>query len=259
MSAPNHFGAFRLEVFPSGVAQATFSRPPVNAFSLAVYQDLGDLCDAVAANDAIRALVMTAPPESRAWCGGADLNDFKGITKEQRAERYAFINRQLPRFHNLDCPTVAAIEKPAIGVGMVLSSLFDFRVASQEALFALPEIDFGLMSGCAGRFVALRLPEPKLREMLYTGRKFSARELEPTGFFNYVTAPGDALPRAIALAEQLAAKDSLAMRARKRNSLALEGTSWFEAYLAAQAASAEMVENPSSRAGVANALTRKGA
>lgn len=259
MSEWQDFGAFRLEVSQSGVALVTFSRPPVNAVSLSVYRDLGDLCDAVAADAAIRALVMTAPPEARAWCGGADLNDFKAITKDQRAERYAFINRQLPRLHSLDRPTIAAIEKPAIGVGMVLSSLFDFRVASQEALFALPEIDFGLMSGCAGRFVALRLPEPKLREMLYTGRKFSARELEPTGFFNYVTAPGEALPRALALAEQLAAKDSLAMRARKRDSLALEGTGWFEAYLAAQAASTQMVENPSSRAGVANVLTKNGA
>lgn len=257
MSTAHEFGSFRMDVLPTGIAVVTFSRPPVNAVSLRVYQELGDLCDAVAADDTIKALVMTAPPDARAWCGGADLHDFKGITKEQRAERYAFINHQLPRFHALDRPTIAAIEKPAIGVGMVLSSLFDFRVASQDALFALPEIDFGLMSGCAGRFVALRLPEPKLREMLYTGRKFTARELEPTGFFNYVTAPGGALPRALALAEELAAKDSAAMRARKRDSLSLEGTGWFEAYLAAQAASARMVENPASRAGVENALAGK--
>lgn len=243
-----------MEVSPSGVALVTFSRPPVNAFSLAVYQELGDLCEAIAADDAIKVLVMAAPPEARAWCGGADLNDFKGITKEQRAGRYAFINRQLPRFHGLDRPTIAAIERPAIGLGMVLASLFDFRVASEQALFALPEIDFGLLSGGAGRFVALRLPEPKLREMLYTGGKFSARDLESTGFFNYVTQPDGALPRALVLAEELAAKDPIAMRARKRDSLSLEGSGWFDAYLKAQAVSAQMVENAASRAGVARAL-----
>lgn len=247
-------GSLSLELAPSGVALVTYSRPPVNAVSLSVYEDLGRLTDAIDCNPAIKAVVMTAPEKARAWCGGADLNDFRGITKEQRAERYAFINRQLPRFHALDRPTIAAIEGPAIGVGMVLASLFDFRVASEDARFALPEIDFGLMSGCAGRFVALRLPEPKLREMLYTGRKFTAREIEPTGFFNYVTPPGGALARAMALAEELAAKDSVAMRARKRDSLSLEGTGWFDAYLSAQGASVALVENPTSRQGVEAAL-----
>ncbi|VVT10565.1 enoyl-CoA hydratase/isomerase family protein [Erythrobacter sp. EC-HK427] len=258
MSNCERIGDFELEVLPSGVAVATFSRPPVNAFSLAVYEALGKLTDRIAADDAIKALVMRAPEEARAWCGGADLKDFEGITKTQREERYAFINRQLPKFHALDRPTIAAIAKPAVGIGMVLSSLFDFRVAAREAKFALPEVDFGLLSGCAGRFVALRLPEPKLREMLYTGRKYTAAELQPTGFFNYVVDADDVLPRAMALAEEVAAKDSAIMRARKHDSLKLEGDAWFEAYLAAQQGSAAMVENDASRAGVAAALHRKG-
>jgi enoyl-CoA hydratase len=258
VTADEQIGAFNLAVMPSGIAVATFSRPPVNAFSLEVYEALGDLTDRIAADDSIKALVMRAPDDARAWCGGADLKDFDGITKAQREERYDFINRQLPKFHALDRPTIAAIAKPAVGIGMVLSSLFDFRVAAHDAKFALPEVDFGLLSGCAGRFVALRLPEPKLREMLYTGRKYTARELEPTGFFNYVVDAAEVFPRALALAEEVAAKDSAIMRARKRDSLGLEGDAWFEAYLAAQKGSAAMVENDASRAGVSAALNRKG-
>lgn len=256
MSDPERIGSFEIEMTPSGVAIATFSRPPVNAFSLEVYEDLGRLTDRIAADDAAKALVMRAPDDARAWCGGADLKDFEGITKQLREERYAFINRQLPRFHALDRPTIAAIGKHAIGLGMVLASLFDFRVAAADAAFALPEVDFGLLSGCAGRFAALRLPEPKLREMLYTGRKFTAQEIEPTGFFNYVVPPEDVLPRSLSLAEEVAAKDSAIMRARKRDSLGLEGEAWFEAYLAAQKGSATMVENEASRAGVVAALRK---
>lgn len=254
MTEERQIGSFHVAVSNAGVALVTFSRPPVNAVSLSVYEDLGALADFAAVDDAIKVLVMAAPQAARAWCGGADLNDFKGMTKDERTERYAHINRLLPRFHALECPTVAAIDKPAIGVGMVLASLFDFRVAAEDAAFALPEIDFGLLSGCAGRFMALRLPEPKLREMLYTGRKYSAREIEGTGFFNYVVAPGQALPRALALADELATKDAAAMRARKRNSLALEGSGWFEAYLDAQQASAELSTSPRSQAEVAAAL-----
>lgn len=238
----------------TGVLHVVFDRPPVNAFSIAEYSALGELVDHIEATDDIRALVVSAPPTARAWCGGADLHDFEGMTKSARRERYAFINEVLPRFHALETPTIAAIHGPAIGVGMVLASLFDFRIAAKAAPFALPEIDYGLMSGCAGRFMALRLPEPKLREMLYTGQRFRADELETTGFFNYVVDGDQVLPRAFALAAAVAAKDSAAMRARKRDSLAVEGSGWLEAYVSAQDTSSEMVEDPASQAGVTAAL-----
>ena len=111
------FGAFTLESRADGVAVATFSRPPVNAFSIAEYRALGDLIAHVEGDAAIRVLVLAAPDDARAWCGGADLRDFEGITKAARAERYAFINSVLPRFHALDRPTIAAINKAAIGLG----------------------------------------------------------------------------------------------------------------------------------------------
>lgn len=251
---PLVFGAFTLERRADGVAIATFSRPPVNAFSIAEYRALGDLITHVEGDAAIRVLVLAAPDDARAWCGGADLRDFEGITKATRAERYAFINSILPRFHALDRPTIAAINKAAIGLGMLLAGLCDFRVAAASADFALPEIDFGLLSGGAGRFAALRLPESKLREMMYTGARFTAKDLEPTGFFNYVVEECEVLPRVLALAEQLVAKDPAAMRARKRDTLELEGTAWLAAYERSQRASGDLVENDASRNGVRDAL-----
>lgn len=253
-AGPLVFGAFTLACRADGVAVATFSRPPVNAFSIAEYRALGDLIAHIEGDEAIRVLVLAAPDDARAWCGGADLHDFEGITKAARAERYAFINSVLPRFHALDRPTIAAINKAAIGLGMVLASLCDFRIAASSASFAVPEINFGLLSGGAGRFAALRLPEPKLREMLYTGARFTAASLESTGFFNYVVEASDVLPRAIALAEQLAAKDPAAMRARKRDTLELEGSAWLAAYERSQRASGDLVENDASRSGVRDAL-----
>lgn len=251
-----HFaaGAFTGTLSDSGVFHVRFQRPPVNAFSIAEYEALGQLVDHIEARPDIRVLLVSADPDGRAWCGGADLRDFDGITKDARRERYDFINRVLPRFQALDRPTIAAIHTAAIGVGMVLASLFDFRIAAATTRFALPEIDFGLMSGCAGRFMALRLPEPKLREMLYTGAVFEARDLESTGLFNYVVSAENVLPKALALAERLAAKDSVTMRARKRDSLAIEGTEWIDHYLRAQGTSGALVSRASSRNGVSAAI-----
>jgi len=90
--------------------------------------------------------------------------------------------------------------------------------------------------------------------MMYKGARFNAKDLEPTGFFNYVGHECEVTPRALALAEQLAAKDPAAMRARKRYTLELEGTAWLAAYERSQRASGDLVENEASRIGVRDAL-----
>lgn len=244
------FGAFTLRVGETGVAVLTLDRPPVNAVSIAVYEALGAVVDYVEASDDIRVLVWTAPDAARAWCGGADLHDFDGISVEGRKERYAFINAQLPRFYRLDRPVIAAICKPAIGIGMILSALCDMRIAAEDAVFACPEIDYGLVAGGAGLFAHVNMPEAKVREMLFSGARFTARELEATGFFNYVLPGSEVLPRAMALARQIATKSLPSIRARKVASARLEDMSWSEAYLDAQSLTAELTAGKDGAEGV---------
>ena len=256
MNDDAEFGSFRVRVREDGVALVTFSRPPVNAVSLSVYEDIGRLSDYVSASDRVRVLVITAPEGSKAWCGGADLNEFRGMTAERRRERYRFINQQLPRFHNIERPMIAAINGATIGVGVMLAGMCDMRVASERARFACPEVDYGLVGGSAGLFAMLKMPEAKVREMLYTGRSFTARELELTGLFNYVVPEAAVLPLALDLAAAIARKGMATLRARKRQSLMLEGPEWMQAYLEAQEMSSSLVERPESRAGVEAALAQ---
>lgn len=244
------FGSLSLEVTEEGVGHVVFSRPPVNAVSLSVYEDIGALSDAVEKDETVRAVVLSAPEDSRAWCGGADLKDFVGMDTEKRKERYRFINAQLPRFYSLDRPTIAAINGPAIGIGMVWAGLCDMRVAAEDALFACPEIDYGLVGGGAGLFGMLKMPECKVREILFTGRKYTARELEPTGFFNYVVRRSDVVATAMDLARRIASKSLPSIRARKTATVALEGRGWMDAYLDAQALSAELVAGSDGAEGV---------
>lgn len=256
MSVHHVFGSFSLEVRSDGVGIATFSRPPVNAVSLAVYEDIGRFADHITNDDQVRVVVITAPDEARAWCGGADLHEFKGMTSERRKERYDFINELLPRFHRIDRPMIAAIRGATIGVGVMLAGMCDLRVVSEDARFACPEVDYGLVGGSAGLFATLGVPEAKVREMLYTGRHFTARELESTGFFNYVVPRPAVLPIAMDLATQIARKNVPTLRARKLASLTWEGSDWMDAYLDAQEISSALVENPESGAAVIAALER---
>ena len=243
-------GSFELTVGDDGVALVVFSRPPVNAVSLSVYEDIGVLVDTIEASANVRVVVLSAPPTARAWCGGADLKDFVGMDTARRKERYAFINDRVPGFFRMERPVIAAINGHAIGIGMILAALCDMRVASSEALFACPEIDYGLVAGGAGLLALLKMPEAKVREMLFTGRKFTALELEPTGFFNYVVPRQEVLPKALELASLIARKSLPAVRARKLASVALEGRTWMEAYLDAQALSADLVAGEDSGEGV---------
>ncbi|EIZ77809.1 enoyl-CoA hydratase/isomerase [Novosphingobium sp. Rr 2-17] len=256
MSTTLQFGAFTVDLRDNGVAVTTFSRPPVNAVSLSAYEDIGRFADHVAGDERIRVIVITAPEGARAWCGGADLHEFKGMTAAKRKERYQFINEQIPRFHRIDRPMIAAINGATVGVGVMLAGMCDLRVVSETARFACPEVDYGLVGGSAGLFAALRMPEAKVREMLYTGRAFTARELESTGFFNYVVQPAAVLPIALDLADQIARKSMPTLRARKLASLTWEGSEWMDAYLDAQEISSALVENPESEAAILAALER---
>ncbi|MBX3579468.1 MAG: enoyl-CoA hydratase/isomerase family protein [Rhizobiaceae bacterium] len=250
-------GSFEVDVADNGIAVVTFYRPPVNAVSLSVYEDIGRLVGLLEADSGVRVVVLTAPDNSRAWCGGADLNDFVGMDTAKRKERYRFINEQVPAFYRLDRPVIAAINGAAIGIGMVLAGLCDMRVAAEDARFACPEIDYGLVGGGAGLFSWLKLPEAKVREILFTGRKFTARELEPTGFFNYVVPRQDVLAKALDIATQIASKSLPSIRARKIASVGLEGRTWMEAYLDAQALSAELVASKDSGEGVSAFLEHR--
>jgi enoyl-CoA hydratase/carnithine racemase len=248
------FGAFSLEMQDNGVALVTFSRPPVNALALETYEDIRAFAKFVGQDERIKVIVIAAPDDARAWCGGADLREFEGMTAARRKDRYEFINECLPLFHRIDRPMIAAIRSAAIGVGVMLAGMCDLRVVSNNARFACPEVDYGLIGGSAGLLASLGMPEAKVREMVYTGRAFTAKELEDTGFFNYVVPPSAVLPLAVDLANTIATKSLPALRARKLASLMFEGPEWMDAYLTAQEASSALVENPESNAAVRAAL-----
>lgn len=251
------FGHLTLTVDENHIGTVIFDRPPVNAVSYEVYGNLGDLVDHVEKNEDIKVLILSAPDKARAWCGGADLNDFVGIDTEGRKARYRFINEKVPGLYHLDRPIIAAINGPAIGIGMILAGLCDMRIAAEDAVFACPEVDYGLVGGGAGLFWNLNMPEAKIREMLFTGRKYTARELEPTGFFNYVVPREAVYAKAMELATLISTKSARSLKARKIASTSCEGKGWMESYLFAQSLSADLVAHPDASEGVEAFLEKR--
>jgi enoyl-CoA hydratase len=236
------------------VATIMIDRPPVNAFNIDAYQALGDHVTELERRDDVRAVIIAARPEARCWCGGADLNDFVGMTAEDRHARYDVINGILPRLQALELPVIAAITGHAIGIGVLLAAVCDMRIASETAYLSTPEIDYGLVAGSSRLLNYVGMPETLVREMAFTGRKVPAAELATAGFLNRVVAPDRVLAEAIELADTIASKGGAVLRARKRAFVRHETLDWLAAYTLAQGLSATLVEAKESRDGVSSFL-----
>ena len=249
---------FRMQTDDQGITVVTFDRPPVNAVSFDVYPEIRQMAETIEATDETRVVVLTSPPGSRAWCGGADVRDFLPLDAKSRMDRYAMINECLPRFYNLNRPVIGAINSHAVGVGLVLAAFCDLRVASREAFFAHPEVDRGVLAGGGSFLTRLNMPAAKIREMIYTGRRFTAEELqENSGFFNYVVPKDQVMPKALELAGVIARKSLGALKANKLCNNASESMAWTEAYKVSQAESAKLTITKDAKEGIRAFLEKR--
>jgi enoyl-CoA hydratase len=122
-------------------------------------------------------------------------------------------------------PLIAAIEGFAVAGGLEIALACDLIVASEEASFGLPEVRRGLLAGGGG---LLRLPAkaglPKATEWALTGDRVSAADAHAAGVVNRLVPPGQALPAALELAQQIAGNGPLAVQGTKR--ILSEGPGW---------------------------------
>lgn len=187
-----------------GVATIRLDRPKVNAFDSAMTECLAEVVEAVAADDSVRAVVIWGGP--RVFAAGVDVNDFVPFG---RAEAEAFsrrFNAVLSAVEHLPQITIAAVNRYALGGGFELALAAEFRVAGDDAVFGLPEIQLGLLPGGGG---TQRLPRAigitRAKELVYTGRHVDADEAHRLGLVSAVHPAEEAYPAALEMAARFAA------------------------------------------------------
>lgn len=195
-----------------GIARITMDRPPVNALTLQLYDDLADLFEGMSGWDDINVVVLGAAG-TRAFCAGLDLKEFLAAKVEDDPERARIVRRMFSAVRNAPLPVIAAVNGPALGAGCVLASVCDIRIASEKATFGMPEINVGRCGGTA--HMGRHLPQGLLRRMFFTGLPIDAAEAYRVGFVQELVAP-DALEDAVnALASIIAKKAPLGLRMGK--------------------------------------------
>lgn len=197
------------------VAVVTLEREAkLNAISAAVE---ASLCSALAdpvVRDAA-AIVITGGP--RVFSAGADVTEFGGLTPADIVGYYRGTGDFAERVADLPQPTFSAIEGWCLGGGLELALGTDFRIASAEATFGLPEVGLGILPSSGGTHRLVRALGPaRAKELALLRERVSASEALALGLVSEVVGPGESLARAVEHAARLAALPRLAVQVTKR-------------------------------------------
>ncbi|HEY2480683.1 MAG TPA: crotonase/enoyl-CoA hydratase family protein [Caulobacteraceae bacterium] len=199
-----------------GIATITLNRPEkLNAFTAKMMAEMIAAFDLTDADDDVRAVIVTGA--GRAFCAGADLSagaatfDHRQSSDPIRTQaRVGGVQRDgggrltLRIFDSLK-PVIAAVNGPAVGVGVTMQLAMDLRLASTEARFGFVFARRGITLEAASSWFLPRLVGMQTAlEWCYTGRVFPAQEAFDKGLVRSLHAPADLIPAARALAREIA-------------------------------------------------------
>jgi len=178
------------------VAELRLDNPDkMNAFTIQMLADLAAHLETVERDSGIKAVMVTATGD-RAFCTGADINDWADIPPAEFARHWVRDGHRIfGRLARLSKPTIAVLNGHAFGGGLELAAACDLRVMATGASLALPEAGVGIVPGWSGTQRLLRLlPEAMVKEMALFGQRIKADRALACGF----VASVDADPRAAA-------------------------------------------------------------
>ena len=194
------------------VATLTLNRPEqLNAFTNTMMREVIDAFDRIDADDEVRAVIVTGA--GRGFCAGADLSGggdtFSGGGSDEKTS-VPGVPRDgggLVTLRIFDCtkPVIAAINGPAVGVGVTMTLPMDIRLASESAKIGFVFARRGIVpEACSSWFLPRLVGISQAAEWCYSGRVFGADEALRGGLVRSVHAPEDLLPAARAIATEIA-------------------------------------------------------
>ncbi|HLF75301.1 MAG TPA: enoyl-CoA hydratase-related protein, partial [Anaerolineales bacterium] len=196
------------------VGLVTLNRPQVmNALNNQLMRELMDALDAFDRDDQIGALVITG--NEKAFAAGADIREMmdKSIQQMMDTDHIAVFGR----IRTIRKPVIAAVSGWALGGGCEIALSCDMIVASESARFGQPEINIGVIPGAGGTQRLTRAVGKAIAmEMILNDRRLTAQEAYQFGMVNRVVPVEEYLDEALKLAEEIASRAPIAVRAAKK-------------------------------------------
>ena len=186
-------------------------RPPHNFFDNSLINQIADAFEAFDRDTNIRSYVLCA--QGKSFCAGAD---FANRPQTGAAETGKHLYKEATRLFRAKKPSVAAVQGPAIGGGLGLAVMTDFRVAAPEARFSANFTRLAFHPGFALTFTLPRLVgQQKANLMFYTGRRIGGEEAHAWGLADVLVPLADVRKAAIALATEIAEGGPLAVQSTR--------------------------------------------
>ena len=192
------------------IAIVTLNRPEVrNAINDAMRNELVGVLERVAADHAIRAMVLTGA--GKGFCSGGDIAGMKERLNAPAGQvgingwrRQGQMHKSVGLLHGMPKPVIAAVNGAAAGLGCDLALACDFILASEQAAFTMSFVKRGLVSDGGGMyFLPRRVGLPRAKELIFTGRVVDAKEAFTIGLADRVTPADTLLADAVAWARDL--------------------------------------------------------
>ena len=186
----------------------------LNTLNRALMAEIIEAAKGLAADPQLRVLVLTGAGE-RAFVGGADIGEIAALDRESARAFITLVHRCCDAFRRLPVPVIARIDGYALGAGLELACACDLRVASERALFGMPEVRIGIPSVVEAALLPKLIGQGRARRLLLTGESVGAAEALAWGLVD-VVAPPEALDDAVEdLARTIVAAGPRAIRLQK--------------------------------------------
>jgi enoyl-CoA hydratase/carnithine racemase len=200
------------------ILTVTIDRPEVlNALNSEMGLELFDLWLRLGAcEDAVRVVILTAAGD-RAFCAGGDFKERSGLSDAEWNRQHLIFERAVWSIIESPVPVIAAVNGYAYGGGLEIVLAADFAYGVSTAKFAFPEVKSGIRPGCGGTQNLPRAIGGRLaKELILTGRPFSAAQALEWGVLNRVCEPGTLMQAAKETARLVAGNAPLSVRQAKR-------------------------------------------
>jgi enoyl-CoA hydratase len=195
------------------VAEVVMDFPPVNALPIRAWFELAERLHALGRHPGVSVVILAA--EGRGWCAGPDMKELASGGREALIDINRGCAAAFAAVYECEVPVIAAVQGFCVGGGIGLAGNADVLIASDDAVFGLPEVDRGALG--AATHLARLVPAHRMRAMLFTGENATAAELHGYGSVLEVVPRASLREAAHAFAAKIAAKHPTVIRRAKES------------------------------------------
>ena len=197
------------------IAWLILNRPDkLNAMTIKMLDEIEEALKTLDSDEQVRAVIIMG--EGKAFCAGADVKDFEGMTGTDAFKYSRKIQGVFERIEELTKPVIAAVHGYALGGGLELAMACDLIIATRSTLIGQPEINLGIIPGAgATQKLSRIIGSKKAKELIFLGEMIPAEEGERLGLINKVVLDNELELEARKMALKIASKPPLSLMVAK--------------------------------------------